>query len=402
MPKQALREFFRLEAAGGLLLALAALIAVVANNTLFQPYYDAFLTTPVKLQIGSFLLDKPLLLWINDGLMAIFFLLVGLEIKREMLQGQFSNKQQIILPAFAAFGGLAVPALIYAYFNMADAEALKGWAIPAATDIAFALGVITLLGKRVPETLKVTLVAIAILDDIAAIVIIALFYTADISLVSLAVAGAAIGVLALLNYKNVTSIAPYMLVGIILWACVLKSGVHATLAGVVLAFFIPMKGKNTTEPSPLKSLEHSLHPWIAFAILPLFAFANAGVSLQGLSLEMLTQPITLGIIAGLFVGKQIGVMFFSAIAVGLRICKLPDGVSWLHFYGMALITGVGFTMSLFVGTLAFIDVEHQTAVRLGVIVGSLASGLAGYLLLRFSPSKPKLISHETAKPLQAS
>lgn len=391
MPQKAIREFFRLEAAGGILLAFAALLALVADNSFLKPIYDSILTTPVKVQIGAFILDKPLLLWINDGLMAIFFLLIGLEIKREMLQGQFSSKEQIVLPSFAAFGGLALPALIYYSINMADPEAVRGWAIPAATDIAFALGVVTLLGKRVPEALKVTLVAIAILDDIAAILIIALFYTDNISLASLGIASAAIAVLALLNRRGVASITPYMLVGIVLWAAVLKSGVHATLAGVVLAFFIPMKAIDNKgqEYSPVKRLEHSLHPSVAFAILPIFAFANAGVSLEGLSIDLLMEPITLGIIAGLFFGKQIGVMVMSALAVSLKLCTLPKDVNWLQYYGMALITGVGFTMSLFIGTLAFIDQDHQTAVRLGVIVGSLLSGVAGYLVLKFATKKQK-------------
>ena len=386
-PMTMLREFFKLEAAAGILLATTALLALIMENSPLRPLYDALLTTPVVIQVGEFLINKPLLLWINDGLMAVFFLLVGLEIKREILEGQLSTREQISLPAFAAFGGLAVPALIYSYFNWGDVVSLKGWAIPAATDIAFALGVMTLLGNRVPEALKISLVAIAIIDDLAAIVIIALFYTQELSLVSLVVGGVAIGILAVLNRRGVTGLAPYIVTGIVLWACVLKSGVHATLAGVILAFFIPLRAKDRHGQAPLLRLEHELHPWVAYMILPVFAFANAGVPLQGLSLDVLMQPITLGIAAGLFLGKQFGVMGMTMLGVGLRLCRLPDGVSWRHYYGMSLITGIGFTMSLFIGTLAFEDVAHQTAVRLGVLAGSLTSGLLGYLVLRNARSQ---------------
>jgi NhaA family Na+:H+ antiporter len=319
--------------------------------------------------------------------MAIFFLLVGLEIKREMLEGQLSSKEQLILPVVAAFGGLVAPALIYAYFNWGDASAIKGWAIPAATDIAFALGVIMLLGKRVPASLKICLVAIAILDDLAAIIIIALFYTKSLSLISLGLAFLAIIALYIMNKKGVTKIAPYMVVGVLLWACVLKSGVHATLAGVVIALFIPLRAKNESGKSPAHSLEHSLHPWVAYSILPIFAFANAGVSLKGLSLDVLLHPITLGIAAGLFFGKQIGIMLITLICVMAKICKLPKNVNWSQYYAMSLITGIGFTMSLFIGTLAFDNIDNQTYVRLGVILGSLFSGISGYILLRITCKK---------------
>lgn len=384
MPIKIIRDFFDLPAAGGILLGLAAIAALLMENSPLNIFYDQILTTPVAIQIGTFSIHKPLLLWINDGLMAIFFLLIGIEIKREVLEGQLSTKDQIILPSLAALGGLVVPALIYVYFNIENTIALKGWAIPAATDIAFALGIITLLGKRVPEALKVCLVAIAIIDDLAAIIIIAVFYTENLSLLSLGFSLTAIAILFLLNRNGVTKLTPYIVIGIFLWACVLKSGVHATLAGVVLAFFIPLKAKNEYGNSPARFLEHSLHPWIAFAVLPVFAFANAGVPLKGLSFELLTQPITLGIALGLFFGKQIGVMCMTLLGVLLKICRLPEGVSWKQYYGMSLITGIGFTMSLFIGTLAFDDVEHQNAVRLGVLCGSLASGLLGYLLLRFT------------------
>lgn len=386
-PLTMLREFFRLEAAAGILLGIAAILAIVIKNSPFRNLYDYLLNTPVVIKIGGFDIDKPLLLWINDGLMAIFFLLVGLEIKREILEGQLSSKEQVVLPVIAAFGGLVVPALIYSYFNWGDAEAINGWAIPAATDIAFALGVITLLGKRVPDSLKICLVAIAIIDDLAAIVIIALFYTKSLSLISLGLALLAIVVLYILNKRGVLSIAPYMVVGVFLWACVLKSGVHATLAGVVIALFIPLRAKNKLGFSPARSLERDLHPWVAYSILPIFAFANAGVSLDGLSLEMLLHPITLGIALGLFFGKQIGVMLLTFICVTAKICKLPKNIQWSQYYAMSLLTGIGFTMSLFIGTLAFDNVDNQSFVRLGVIIGSVLSGVSGYILLKISCNK---------------
>jgi NhaA family Na+:H+ antiporter len=382
-----IREFFRLEAAAGILLGLTAILAILIENSSLRDLYGHFLNTPVVIQIGAFSIDKPLLLWVNDGLMAIFFLLVGLEIKREILEGQLSSKEQVVLPLVGAFGGLVVPALIYSYFNWGDAQAIKGWAIPAATDIAFALGVIMLLGKRVPESLKICLVAIAIIDDLAAIVIIALFYTKSLSLISLGFALLAIVALYIMNKRGITKIAPYIIVGVLLWACVLKSGVHATLAGVIIALFIPLRAKNTLGKSPAHSLEHSLHPWVAYSILPIFAFANAGVSLQGLSLEMILHPITLGIAFGLFFGKQIGIMLMTAICVFTKISKLPKGVNWSQYYAMSLITGIGFTMSLFIGTLAFDNIDNQTFIRLGVISGSLLSGVSGYILLRITCKK---------------
>ncbi|MFT6332966.1 MAG: NhaA family Na+:H+ antiporter [Lentimonas sp.] len=383
-PITMLRNFFKWQSSGAVLLGIAAIAAIFIKNSPFESFYDHFLDIPVIVQIGAFIIDKPLLLWINDGLMAIFFLLIGLEIKREILQGQLSSKEQVILPVMAAIGGLAVPALIYAYINWGDAEALSGWAIPAATDIAFALGIITLLGNRVPTTLKVCLVAIAILDDLAAILIIAFFYTDNLSMISLGFSFIGITILYILNRKGVTNLSPYIVIGIFIWACVLKSGVHATLAGVVIALFIPLRSKNKSGKSPANSLEHGLHPWIAYSILPIFAFANAGVSLKGLSWELLMHPITLGITLGLFFGKQIGIMLITIICVGAKICKLPENVSWPQYYAMSLLTGVGFTMSLFIGTLAFDDADHQTFVRLGVIAGSLLSGISGYVLLRLT------------------
>ncbi len=386
-PIQYLREFFRLEAAGGILLGGTALLAFLMENSPLAYLYNSFLEVPVAIQIGAFLIKKPLLLWINDGLMAVFFFLIGLEIKREILEGQLSSRDQLSLPIFAALGGIVIPALIYFGFNYQDPVSLKGWAIPAATDIAFALGILTLLGKRVPESLKIALVAIAILDDLAAILIIAFFYTDTLSLLSLSIGLVALGVLAILNIKNVQRIAAYIITGVILWACVLKSGVHATLAGVVLAFFIPLKPASKDKESLAKKIEYNLHPWVAYGVLPLFAFANAGVSLQGLNMSYLAHPITLGVFFGLFVGKQIGITLFTKIGCTLKLLKLPKNSSWLQYYGMALLTGVGFTMSLFIGTLAFADPEHQRYVRLGVLSGSIISGIMGFLILRFAAHK---------------
>jgi len=377
-----IREFLKLEAASGILLIGAMVLALLCANTPLAGLYDLFLQTPVQVRVGGLDLVKPLLLWINDGLMAIFFLLIGLEVKREVLEGELSSLPQIVLPAIAAVGGMVVPACIYAFFNWGDPGRLSGWAIPAATDIAFALGVLALLGNRVPGALKLFLMTLAILDDLGAIVIIAIFYTSDLSILSMTLAVVAIAVLVALNRFGVTRIAAYMVVGVFLWVCVLKSGVHATLAGVVLAFAIPLRKEG--ESSPLRHLEHSLHPWVAFGILPLFAFANAGVSLAGMSLETILAPLPLGIAAGLFVGKQAGIFCFSWLAVRVGIARLPGGVRWGEFYGMAILCGIGFTMSLFVASLAqeSVGAEAFAGARLGVLAGSLLSAVGGYILLR--------------------
>lgn len=373
--------------APGILLCLSALAALIFANTPLQDIYAGFKNIPVIFQAGSFLIDKPLLLWINDGLMAIFFLLIGLEIKRELLEGHLSSRDKAILPAIAAIGGLAVPALIYAYLNWNDAIAINGWAIPAATDIAFALGILMILGNRVPTALKVCLVAIAIIDDLAAVIIIALFYTAEISTQSLLLAGIGLGIAAFMNWRKVTSLGPYVIVGLFIWACVLKSGVHATLAGVALGLLIPLKAKNEDGKSPLKVMEHALHPWVAFGVIPIFAFANAGISFAGITMETFLQPVTLGIMLGLFLGKQIGVMAITWLACSLKICRLPEDVTWPQYYGMALLTGIGFTMSLFIGTLTFSDVEMATPVRLGVLSGSFLSAVAGITILLLTTKK---------------
>lgn len=396
MPIRALRDFLRLEASGGLILMGAAAAALILSNSPVAGHYSAFQNLTLSVSLGDAGLAKPLLLWINDGLMAIFFLFVGLEVKREILEGQLSSRSQIALPAIAAVGGMAVPALVYIALNISDPVALRGWAIPAATDIAFALAILALLGTRVPVSLKIFLTAVAIIDDLGAIVIIAIFYTSDLSVASLALAGACIVVLALLNRFGVTRVAAYAIVGLVLWLCVLQSGVHATLAGVVLAFAIPLRARNEDGHSPLRHLEHLLHPWVAFGILPLFAFANAGVMLLGLSLEDFLHPVPLGIAAGLFFGKGIGVFGFIWAATRLRLCGLPEGASWLQFYGVSALTGVGFTMSLFIGTLAFEDAEFGARVRIGVLAGSVMSALVGYAVLRIAGTSARETTSRSA------
>ena len=379
--------FLKLESAGGLLLVAAAALALICSNSPLRHAYEDLLKIPVEVRFGSLDVAKPLLLWINDGLMAIFFLLVGLEVKREVIEGELSTPAQVVLPVVAGLGGMVVPALIYLLLNRANAATLSGWAIPTATDIAFALGILSLLGDRVPVSLKIFLTAVAIADDLGAIVIIALFYTAELSLPMLFSAAAAIAVLIALNMQKVTRIAPYIIVGVILWVFVLKSGVHATLAGVAVAFAVPLKATDAEGHAPLHQLEHGLHPWVAFGILPIFAFANAGVPFAGVTLTALAEPLPLGIAAGLFVGKLVGVCGASTVLVRLGLGRLPEGANWRQLVGVAALCGVGFTMSLFIGSLAFEGPEYFTPLRLGVIVGSTLSGITGYLLLRFASAR---------------
>ncbi len=374
------------EATPGLLLMLAAVMALIANNSFFAPYYSGFLDIPIAIQIGPLEIAKPLLLWVNDGLMAIFFFLVGLEIKREVVEGRLSSFDRAAFPLIAAVGGIAVPALVFVGLNAGSPETLNGWAIPAATDIAFALGILALLGKGVPISLKVFLLAVAIIDDLAAIVIIAVFYTQGVSMAALAVSAVGLAALMILNRAGVLKLAPYVLIGLVMWAAVLKSGVHATLAGVLIAFTIPLRVPDG-EKSPLKAAEHGLHPWVALLVLPVFAFANAGVSLEGISPAALLAPLPLGIALGLFIGKQIGVFAFAWMGVKSGLCRLPEGVTWHQVYGIACLTGVGFTMSLFIGTLAFDSAEHLNDVRLGVLLGSTLSALAGVAVLKHSLRK---------------
>ncbi len=382
--KSMIEKFLRLEAASGLLLIAAAAVALALDNSPLAWLYDRLLAVPMAVQIGALVIDKPLLLWINDGLMAVFFLLVGLEIKREVFVGELSSRSKAALPVLAAVGGMAAPALVFLAINQGSPENLRGWAIPAATDIAFALGILKLAGPRVPISLKIFLTALAIIDDLGAIVIIAAFYTAKLSLLSLGVGALFILGLVVLNRRGVTAFAPYVLLGIGLWVCVLKSGVHATLAGVVLAFAIPLRAEDGSG-SPLERMEHALHPWVAYLVMPVFAFANAGVSLAGLSPGDLLAPLPLGIAAGLFVGKQVGVFALSWLGIATGFGQRPAGASYWQIYGASLLAGVGFTMSLFIGTLAFETVDQAAAVRIGVLSGSLACGLLGFLVIRFAP-----------------
>jgi NhaA family Na+:H+ antiporter len=379
-----IRQFLRQEAAGGIILIFAALVALIMANTPLQGLYQSFLDLPVMVKVSSLEIAKPLLLWINDGLMTIFFLVVGLEVKRELMQGSLAGRDKAVFPAIAALGGMLAPALIYLLFNGADEVTRQGWAIPAATDIAFALGVMALLGNRVPTSLKVFLLALAIIDDLGVIIIIALFYTHQVSMLALGVAAAAIVVLAVMNWRGVGTTSLYMIVGLVLWVAILKSGVHATLAGVIVGFMIPLNAKD--EPSPSETLEHELHPWVAFLILPLFAFANAGVPLQGVSLSGLTSFLPLGIAAGLFIGKPLGIFAFSWLAVKLGIARLPVGIGFKQVFAVAVLCGIGFTMSIFIASLAFSDADAAliTYSKLGILLGSTAAALVGYGLLRLT------------------
>lgn len=377
------------EASSGIILFIAAILALVLDNSPLSHYYNDLLNVNLTLNLHVIDLTKPILLWINDGLMAIFFLLVGLEIKREVLEGELNSAAKAVLPGIAAVGGVVAPAIIYVIINHTGNMALRGWAIPTATDIAFALGVLALLGSRVSVSLKVFLTALAIIDDLAAIVIIAIFYTSQLSWLSLAFAGVCLIILILFNRIGITSFIPYAIVGFILWVCVLKSGVHATLAGVIIALVYPLRSKKDPSISPSRRVENSLHPWVAFLVLPLFAFANSGIPFANLSIQSLVDPIPLGIALGLFLGKQIGVFVTSWISIKLGMAKLPADASWAQLYGVALICGVGFTMSLFIGSLAFAEggMAYGELVRLGVLVGSILSGVCGYLFLRLTCAK---------------
>lgn len=386
---QRLKEFYEKESSTGILLMLVTIAALLLKNSPLAELYNGLLHTPVAVQFGALKIAKPLLLWINDGLMAVFFLLVGLEVKRELIRGNLSSWNQAALPVIAAIGGMLVPALIYVGFTHQEPASLHGWAIPTATDIAFALGILSLLGNRVPASLKIFLLALAIIDDLGAIVIIALFYTSDLSLVSISVASITLLALFALNRFGVERRAAYILLGAVLWVSVLKSGVHATLAGVALAFMIPLEVRNpqTGKTALAAQLEHDLHPWVSFMILPLFAFVNAGIDLRGLSLNQLGTPVPLGIMLGLFIGKQVGVFGFSWLAIKTGLARLPTASNWRQFYGVCLMTGIGFTMSLFIDSLAFTDdAIYQYADKLAIVLGSLLSGVAGYLVLRFGPS----------------
>ena len=403
-------QFIKHESSGGILLFSAAVLAIIFANTPLNAYYSLLIDTPVVVSVADFEINKPLLLWVNDGLMAIFFLLIGLELKREFLQGELSDRSNLILPAVGAVGGMAIPALIYIAFNYDDPIALQGWAIPAATDIAFALGILTLLGSRVPISLKVFLTSLAILDDVGAIIIIALFYTSNISTYALLFAAVSLMALWLLNRNGVENKSIYLIIGSVMWVSLLKSGVHATLAGVLLALFIPMNSSKSPESSPLKQLEKDLHFSVVFFILPLFAFCNAGLNFGGIGVEQIFHSIPVGIALGLFVGKQLGVFFFCWATIKLGFTNLPKGMNWGSLYGIALLCGVGFTMSLFIGSLAFEETGSNLLVdeRLGILGGSLISGIMGYLVLKYSyrdapePSAERSPTIREAQPIRES
>ena len=386
-----LKEFLKKDSSVGILLMIATGLAMLFANSQLSVVYEYFLDTPIEVRLGRQIhIAKPMLLWINDGLMAIFFLMIGLEVKREVLAGQLSSRSQIALPGIAALGGMLAPAVIYVMINAGDSTALNGWAIPAATDIAFALGVLALAGDRVPASLKIFLLALAIMDDLGAIVIIALFYSGDLSNSMLVLAAVCLVALVILNRLKVVQITPYMWVGALLWIFVLKSGVHATLAGVALAFAIPLKNPKDPDQSPLEYLEHELHPWVSFLILPIFAFANAGIPFAGMSFGDLFHAVPLGIMLGLVVGKLVGVYGFSIGAIKMGLAEMPKGASGQHLFGVAALCGIGFTMSLFIGGLAFEhtggDAEtYLLTHRMGILAGSLVAGIAGYLILKLAP-----------------
>ncbi len=389
--KSMIRDFLKLESAAGIVLMVAAAAAMIAANSPAASWYIHFLDIPVEVRIGDLEVAKPLFLWVNDGLMAIFFFLVGLELKREVLEGELSKPANVLLPALGAIGGIVVPVAIFVWFNAGDTEAMRGWAIPAATDIAFALGILMLLGNRVPISLKIFLVSLAIFDDIGAIVIIAIFYTSDLSAQALSVAAGCLLVLSIMSWHGVSQVATYILVGVVMWIAVLKSGVHATLAGVALATFIPMRDSRDSSKSPLRSLEHDLHSVVAYGVLPLFAFVNGGIDLAGVSIESIMHSVPLGIATGLFIGKQVGIFLLCFLAIKLGLARMPEGANWGSLYGVSVLCGVGFTMSLFVASLAFENVlfspEQVFDERLGIIVGSILSAVVGFLVLHVSLPK---------------
>ena len=384
---QPFKWFFKLEAASGLVLLFAAIIALIISNSNLSELYFSTLNQYLFIGINNFGLKLSVLHWINDALMAIFFFFVTLEIKREFLQGELSNIKQALLPIIAAVGGMLVPALFYVFINFGDSETLSGWAIPSATDIAFSLGVLSLLGKRVPLSLKVFLTALAIIDDLGAIVIIAIFYSGDLSVKYLSLMLLTFIILLVINKFDIKKFLPYLVVGIFLWDFTHNSGVHATIAGVLLAMTIPHR-KKEKDFSLLLKVEHAISPYVAFGIMPLFAFANAGVSLEGLSFNSLLDKVPLGILLGLFLGKQLGVFVFSYISIKTKIAQMPNNSNWYNFYGVGVLTGIGFTMSLFVGNLAFVDnMQYMDGVKIGVLTGSLLSTLFGYFLILLTPNK---------------
>ncbi|WGE88917.1 Na+/H+ antiporter NhaA [Actinobacillus arthritidis] len=384
-----IQKFLKLEATSGILLLISALLAMIFANTDLNQLYFSFLQMDVVVKVGTFSIDKPLLMWVNDGFMAVFFILVGLEVKRELFEGSLSSPQKAIFPAVAALGGMVVPALVYWFINQNNPEYQQGWAIPMATDIAFALGIVALLSKQVPSALKVFLLALAIIDDLGAIVVIALFFSHEMSMQALTIASIAIVILVAMNRYKVIGLINYAIIGTILWASVLKSGVHATLAGVIIGFCIPLRGKNGE--TPLYHLEHILAPWCSFAILPLFAFSNAGVSLDGMSLDKLASPLPLGVALGLIIGKPVGVFLFSYLSVLFGLAKLPEGINFKQIFAIAVLCGIGFTMSMFIAGLAFGEHNPNESLlplsRLGILMGTFVSAVVGYILLKITTKK---------------
>jgi NhaA family Na+:H+ antiporter len=394
---RAVQDFLRLESAGGLLLLGAALLACIVANSPYAADYAAFLNARVGLELGSLSLLKPVLLWINDGLMAVFFFLVGLELKREVVQGE--QWSQISLPVIGALGGMAVPAAVYVLLNWHNPIGKAGWPIPVATDIAFALAVLRLVGDRVPTSLKTFLLALAIFDDVGAIALIAVLFTRDLAVMPLVIAGIAVAVLFVLNRARVLRVSAYVIVGCVLWLAVLKSGIHATLAGIVLALFIPIEPVDREGRSLLHRLEDALHPWVVYLILPIFAFANAGLSLSGLSLDSVLDPVPLGIAAGLFIGKPVGILAAVWLAVALGVAKPLSGSRGMSFFGVAVLCGIGFTMSLFLGSLAFAGLpDYEMRVRLGVITGSILSAVVGYVILSLALPRERRRIRRSPKP----
>jgi len=385
-----IKKFFQLEASAGILLFFTAMAALLVANSPLDHYYDLLLDTTVMIQVGALIIDKPLLLWINDGLMVVFFFLVGLELKREILQGELKDKSNIILPGLGAVGGMLVPALIYIWFNWDNPNGLQGWAIPAATDIAFALAVLKLAGPRIPTSLKVFLTSLAIFDDLGAILIIAFFYTSNLSLLSLLIVGCCIPILWFINRRGVDAISIYLALGLVMWVAMLKSGVHATLTGIILAFFIPIESKRTPGYSPLKDLENDLHNVVAYMVLPVFAFANAGITFNGIGMAQLFHPVPLGIAVALVAGKQIGVFGFCWLAIKLKWAALPNHSNMMSIYAVACLCGIGFTMSLFIGSLAFQEsqINNLFDERLGILVGSMIAAVMGYCVLKIAFKKP--------------
>ncbi len=379
-----IKNFFKMESSAGILLFLSAVLALIIANSPLSKYYDLLLNTPVAIQVGALNIAKPLLLWINDGLMAVFFFLVGLELKRELIEGELSDKKNIVLPGVGALGGMLVPALVFFWFNKDDPQALQGWAIPAATDIAFALGVLKLLGPRVPTSLKIFLTSLAIFDDIGAILVIAFFYTSQISTTALIVVACCVPLLWLINKKGIEDTSTYIMIGVVMWVAMLKSGVHATLTGVILAMFIPIKSRIRPDYSPLKDLENNLHSAVAYIILPIFAFANSGINLSGVGLEQMMHPVPLGIALGLVVGKQVGIFSLCWLTIKMGWTSLPERCNWISLYGISALCGIGFTMSLFIGSLAYEETQFDIFFdeRLGIIIGSMVSALIGFFVLK--------------------